>query len=420
MRRPRAAAAKSQRGTPSESTKETPAAPKSKGSGKPTRRRPRRKLPGWASVSLLISLVAIGYSGYWVYLGTAVKQGLAAMIEQQRANGVVITHGPASMGGFPLGVTVRLTDVSARASAAQGGWAWSSPAIVLESRPLTPTTLHLDLGEAHHWIRHPQAPPPGSFRLDADTADLSVRVDGRGHPRAIDLTLANARAAPLDASGAAQGSAIASLDALSLSYRHKALLDAGPRQVTETLSATMTGLDLTGVEDLPLGPRVSAAAVEAVVLGSISREMLLEDALRTWRDADGRLRLDRLEVTWDPLGLRAAGALALDAALQPEGTVNAVLWGFSDAIDAMRIKKLIRSRDATMAKVLLGGLSQRGPDGRERLEVPLIIRDGHIWAGPVALMPLPRLPWGPQPGSLGARGLRPGFSVDRDGTVIPK
>jgi hypothetical protein len=365
-------------------------------------------------------VAAIGYSGYWVYLGTAVKQGLGAMIEQQRANGVVITHGPATMSGFPLGVKVRLTDVSARASAAQGGWAWSSPAVILESRPLTPTTLHLDLSEAHHWIRHPEAPPPGAFRIDAETADLSVRVDGRGHPRAIDLTLANVRAAPLDSSGAVLATAATSLDALSVSYRHKALLDAGPREVTQTLSASLTGLDMTGVEDLPLGPRVGSAAVEAVVLGSISREMLLEDALRTWRDADGRVRLDRLEVTWDPLDLQAAGALDLDAALQPEGTVNAILWGFSDAIDAMRIKQLIRSRDATMAKVLLGGLSRTGPDGRERLEVPLILRDGYIWAGPVALMPLPRLPWGPDPGSLGARGLRPGFSIDQDGTVIPK
>jgi hypothetical protein len=117
--------------------------------------------------------------------------------------------------------------------------------------------------------------------------------------------------------------------------------------------------------------------------------------------------------------LAAAGSLRLDEAMQPEGTLNARISGFMRAIDTLHEQALVRGRDATMAKVLLGGMARPAPDGTRRLEVALVVRDSALWAGPVQLMALPRLPWGPPPGSLGAEGLRPGFSIDRQGNVVP-
>ncbi len=426
MRRPRSKAAPSGKTAPGrassfEAKGVRPAADGGAGKGRsaPKRTPRRRRLPTSAALAILLGLLVIAYGGYWVFLGAMLKQGLADTVTRQRDQGIEISHGPASLGGFPLRVTARLTDVSVRAAPAQGGWSWSSPALSLAVRPWQPTVLHADLSEAPHRLTLPNAPPPGSFRLEAEQADLSVRLDGRGRVLGAGAQIGGAVATPVGPNGAPVAGPGGALERLSLDYHHKPLLDPGSRDVTRTLSARVRAVSLSGTEELPLGPRLESAALDAVLLGGVARDRRLEDALRAWRDGDGRLRIDRLSLVWAPLSVEAAGALGLDAALQPEGTVNTRIWGFSSAIDALAERGLVRGRDATMAKVLLGGLSRRTEDGRQRLEIPVIVRDGHVWAGPVALMPLPRLPWGPPPGSLGAHGLKPGFSVDPEGNVIP-
>lgn len=412
MRQPRSRPAP--RGKAEPPSGQTPSKP----SPRKRKRRPAR-LPAWAGFAILLGLLVIAYAGYWVFLGAMLKQGLADVVQDQRRQGVEIVHGPASLGGFPFSVTARLTDASARATPDQGGWTWSSPAVSLIVRPWQPTVIRADLHEAPHRITHPQAPPPGSFEVQADQADLSVRVDTRGRILGIGADITAGRARAVGPDGKAVPGPGGTLGRLTLDYRHTPLLDPDSRDITRTLSAQVRDLILSDTGDLPLGPRIASADLEAVMLGGVSRDRRLEDALRAWRDGDGRVRIDRLGLNWDPLVLEAAGLLGLDAALQPEGTVNTRIWGFGTAIDMLQARGLVRGRDATMAKVLLGTLSSRTTDGRQQLEIPVIIRDGHVWAGPVALMPLPRLPWGPPPGSLGAHGIRPGFSVDPQGNVIP-
>lgn len=396
------------------------------------KRRRRLRLSPTTAIALLIVLGALGYVGYWAYIALTIKSGLAAAIEAQRAEGLEITHGPAQLTGFPLHAQAVLSDVSMVASPDRGGWTYATKRVTLTVRPHDPYAIRIALNEAPHHLSLPDGPTTRTTALaEIGAGTLVVTLSNTGRLRALSIEADDATVRVQTAPGGvstgdpglvpAEGdtTAVHTLDRITLDYAHRKLWNAEARDLTHSLSASLSNLTLAPDPRLALGRTVAAARLEAAVLGPLPHDRDPQSALRVWQEAGGRVRLDHLSVTWDPLALTAAGLLALDQGLQPEGTLNARISGFVDLIDSLHQKGLIRGRDATMAKVLLGSQARPDSAGRARLEVPLIIRDGALRAGPVVLMPVPPLPWAPARGSLGAEGVTPGFSIDRDGQIVP-
>jgi hypothetical protein len=144
--------------------------------------------------------------------------------------------------------------------------------------------------------------------------------------------------------------------------------------------------------DPPLGRDVARLAGEVKVLGRLADPTSVEE-LVTWRDAGGTLEFTVTESRYGPLAMTANGTAALDAALQPTAAMTANVQGLFPAIDALREKGLIRSRDAGMAKVVLGVMARPGENGQPTISLPFTIQDGKLSAGPVPLMDVPPIQW---------------------------
>ena len=85
---------------------------------------------------------------------------------------------------------------------------------------------------------------------------------------------------------------------------------------------------------------------------------------------------------------------------------TAKVEGLFAAIDALRDRDMIRSRDAAMAKVMLGVLSRPGEKGgAPSISLPVSIQGQKLFAGPVPLMDVPPIEW-PQPRDTRPRFLR--------------
>ncbi|MBB4287484.1 DUF2125 domain-containing protein [Roseospira goensis] len=368
---------------------------------------------------MLLGLAVLLYVAYWAYAGLMLKRGVAAAVAAQQAEGVDITHGPAELHGFPWRIAATLTDVRARATPARGGWTWRTDTLTLALRPYQPHVVRVDLAQAPHRLSWPAGARPFTVTAQAARAEVAATLAGEGRLKALSVAVEDARAESETATAPSPAPLPATLGRLTVDYRHKALLDPGPRDVTRTLSLALDDLALSPETRLPLGPDLSTVRLEAAVLGDVPAERAPMDALRLWQVEDGRARVDSLTVAWGPLRMAAAGTLGLDAALRPRGTLDTRIAGFPAVIDALENQGLVRGRDATMAKVLLGGMARPGPDGAPRLEVALTARDGVLWAGPIALMPLPRAPWVSPGAPRGVPAVQPGFSIDRDGTIVP-
>jgi len=364
-----------------------------------------------------LGLILVTYGGLWAFTGLMTKRGLEAWVAQQRAEGIDVAHGPASLGGFPLAVNVTISDVTAQATPERGGWTWSSPLVRLEVAPWNPSNLRVLFHLAPQNLALPQTGQPLRLSGQAERAELTVRLDLHGGPpKAVGLIVNNAVVE--SPSWPKQPAALTDL-ALDFAPVESGFFGSAPEETSYTLSGTLTGLHLPPALRGPLAPDITSAQVDAIIVGEVPMDRPLEEAMRTWSNADGRVQVNRLSVNWAPLALETAGSLSLDTALQPEGTMNARVSGFMATIDGLQTQGMMRGRDATMAKVLLGTMARPGPNGDPQLEIPVVVRDSAVWAGPVALLPLPRMPWGPPAGSLGAAGLRPGLSIDRDGNVVP-
>ncbi|MEQ9449282.1 MAG: DUF2125 domain-containing protein, partial [Rhodospirillaceae bacterium] len=116
--------------------------------------------------------------------------------------------------------------------------------------------------------------------------------------------------------------------------------------------------------------------------------------LEAWQADAGTLEVDALNLEWAPLSLMASGTMALDGSLQPVGAFNARFQGFFHALDALAEQGVVRSRDASMARVVLGLLTRTPPHGGPpELSLPMTLQDGKLFAGPVELMSVPTLRW---------------------------
>jgi len=408
--------------TDDDSTDESGADPKpGKRPQRRSRKKGRRNGPApRAQTALLLGLLAVlfigGYGAYWVLLANMLYTGIDTWVAQQKAQGISVSYRSARVAGFPGVVSATLKGVTAQADVAAGGWTWQTEQASVEISPFSPTALTIDVGGAPHSIRVPGGSTVVTLIASAETGRL--RLDSsRGQLRAIDLILEGARL----------GSNVLGDDAYSLeslTFAYEALkggsaFEAAPsRDMSHRATATLAGLTAPAAAPMPVGQTIQAARVDLRVLGPLTFDGPMDTALATWRDADGVVMVDSLTVDWPPLSLDAIGRVALDRTLQPDASLKARVKGFVPLVEALHQRRVMRGSDATMAKVLLSSLARPDPDGEPVLDMAMTIRDETLWLGPVALMPVPRLPWGPPRGSLGEAGITPGFTLDRQGNPV--
>lgn len=381
----------------------------------------------FASLPLFLVLMMSGYAVLWFVGADRLKETAEAWLAGRQQDGWDIRHQGLDVGGFPL--KIRLTLAAPRIDAPDdlGGWRMEADALRLEAmvwqaaaptlRPAGP--LRLDLGADGRW--------QVSGRVLEATLDTGAeaRLDG------VTLLVEALTALPLSAlddTGQPKKDAVPlTLDRLVVTAQR---LDAPPpvdiKTATYGVEASGAGLTLPPTVRAPLGRTWREMQLSARVLGPMPRDASLYDSLLTWRDDGGVLEVDRLYLDWPPLEISIAGTLALDDAMQPVGALSSHVRGFFEAVGHLEDRGLVRARDATMARVVLGSLAQSAPQGEGGpvLTLPMTIQNRQLSMGPVALFELPRVTW--SRGRAGAAAVpallepRPAYEIDRFGNILRK
>jgi hypothetical protein len=372
-----------------------------------------------ASVPIFLVGLASAYALLWFTGADSLRDEVERLIADRRAAGWEIDHDGMAVRGFPLRIRVVLPRARVVAPPESGGWTAEAAALRLDapvwsaSRPvLRPAgPLRLDLGDLGVW----QA---AGTTLQA-TLDLAARggLDGV----AVDLRdVTMLPASAVDGKGPSEDDKAFHLDTLTAEGLRLAV--AGPVDTgtaTWTLAVAARGLSLPEGKGPPFSRRWDALEVTARLLGPLPLDGSAREAVTAWRDAGGVLEIDRLYLDWPPLEMALAGTLALDDRLQPVGALSSHLAGFFGAVEALEAGGLVRARDATMARVVLGSMAQKAPqsDRGPVLTLPLTVQNRHLSAGPVALMDMPAIRWSGRPPPV-AREVRPGFEIDRFGNIL--
>ena len=340
-------------------------------------------MPRFAKIALLFFLLLplLGLPTAWFLSGAVLRHSFEAWVQDRRDEGYALRYAEPELAGFPLGLDVRVPEPGVESPK---GWLWRGPALTGGATIWDPLSLALQAPGRHvvEW-----GPPNGrlSLRLDAAAAAgrAELALDGR-------LRQADAALTDVDAEGPLPGPI--HIDRLDLTYRDQDGPDPASPEPTGAppgdLLVTALGVDLPPGLELPLGPRVELFLVEGRVEGPLPAEASRR-SLALWRDAGGLLDIHRLKLRWGPLQLEAEGQLALDKELRPTGELTSNLRGGSDLVEHLAERKMIAERAAGALKLAIFALSRNAEDGGPPVvELPVSLKDGLFYLGPVALFRL--------------------------------
>lgn len=339
----------------------------------------------------VLALISVAYTAYWFFVATKLKDGVEIWLAEQTGPAVQASFQRMEISGYPLSFRVimlapSLAATSLSASRSGDGWRWQGERAVAEMKPWNFNRFQVDLS--------------GNHKVAVNTADRRVQYAGNAERVLIDtqlytdgqpefMTLDVGR---LSIKGQRRGETVA---AGQLEILARRLMPDPITNKTPTFSLKLKAENLTLPSFLgwPLGHDIAKLDSTIRLLGEIDDPRSLKNITK-WRDDGGIIEIDSVDLKYGPLSMRANGTLALDNNFQPLGALSANFQGFFSTINRLRDARIIRSRDAAMAKVVLGVLSKRSPGGGPAtLSLPLSIRDGKLTAQQMNLMTVPPIKW---------------------------
>jgi len=339
--------------------------------------RTRSKLSTGAAV---IAVIVALYSAGWLYLAHRVGGAVDDFIEREHGQGVNLIVLNRTIEGFPWRIEVRLSGIAAN------------------GLPREPAG-HLTVPTATAWARPWRL---GAWRfalLDGATIEAP-----QGHVR---FGLLGGHAGPVLGPGATPGGELADvhLDDLEVGngdrlvkiartgfvLRLPPVLPQAHEEPLFSLSLQTRKLTLPSAV-APLGQEIDHLQMDATWRGPVPSGKLV-DALAAWRDGGGTIELQSIDLGWGPLSATADGTLALDKDMQPLGAFSARIMGYDAILDALIASGAIPQNQASVARLGLSMMTQRGADGTPQLKTPVTIQDGGVFMGPARLAKLAKLSW---------------------------
>lgn len=374
-----------------------------------------------AGIAALIVVAAAGYSALWLIGAGDAERGTHAWLASQRAEGWTAQADDIAVGGYPGFITVRIDGLrlAPPPDRAAVPWQWEAEQVAIRAEPWALRRPFI-APVGRQTVVLPVGPGGTSAAVDLTAAQAETRLHIDSAGKVIGL-----QAEVVDLAARLPGGApLFSLDLLDTALvpqaeRHELM---GLQEPSYAAHLVMRGLTLADTDGaaLPLGARAEVLEVRGQVLGPFlpRPDRTFHDTVQAWRDAGGTIDVEQLRLMWSPLSVAAAGTVALDGNLQPEAALTARLQGFFQAITQLEQNGVVRPRDASVARVVLGVMAQRDPQGGAPvLSVPLSIQNRLMRVGPVAVGTLPPIRWG---GSSvpDVEPIAPGFIIDRYGQVV--
>jgi hypothetical protein len=317
----------------------------------------------------LFAAVILAWCGYWFAARSEAIRQINAAIEQERANGADIGVGAMTASGFPLRLSVRLSD--AHYAPADRAWRLNSERIALNINLSNPSHLLIAPEAALQWTKTGGE----TLTIAPRAANMSVRFVQEDLARlsllATDVTITDSR-------GPAKSATLARF----LMHARPDVRDDKALQIALEADDWVWGAAPAGFEGF--GPRLQQ--VRAAL--SVEQRALLgqgqkKDPLSAWSEKGARMQVETLQAQWGEVSVTGKGALGLDPARRPVGQIG---FDFADAattIDAVAQSSLAPSDARAGLRLLGAGLALTGG----KIEAPLEVKDGWWRLGPAPLWP---------------------------------
>ncbi|MBK43993.1 MAG: hypothetical protein CMN20_01490 [Roseovarius sp.] len=336
-------------------------------------------MKGALAMRILLAVLVVGASlwgGYWVLGSRGLETGFARWLDARRAEGWVAEAGSLDVQGFPNRFDTVFTDLVLADPAT--GLAWEVPQFQINALSYTP----------HHVIavwpdRQLVATPQEKFLVESRDmrASLVIAPDTALALRRMTLTAEFLRVTP-----EARAEETTALSALTLAAERLegASYRLGLRAEGLTLAAPWRAL-LDPENRLP--QQISGASADMTVTFDKPWD---RSAIERARPQPRRIKVALADGRWGDLHLQAAGGVEVDARGIPEGEITLKARNWREIVTLMRVAGVLPEGLAGSVESGLGMMA-RMAGNPETLDIPLGLRGGRVWLGPVPVGPAPVL-----------------------------
>lgn len=328
------------------------------------------------AATLLLLLVPVAVAGAWLWSRHALEQGIAQWRAEQIERGYVIDYRGPQFGGFPFALSVGF---QAPRVVTPQGLIWQGPPVQGEAKLWDPFTIDLTFPGVHRLsLVDGGGTRQADITAERATGRVALQSDGRVDSAKIDLDQLVLR-----------GDDLESVALQRLTARLGPLRAADGDSLEQfDLIAEAIGVQLPPGRGGLLGDELGRLSFDSTLVGGIPPGKP-ETALPAWRDRGGAWRFHRLAALWGPLDLQAEGELTLDQALRPAGQLESRLKGAGALIDRLAAAGKLKPEAALAAHLAVAAFSRPdGASGETVLAVPITLREGMLYLGPIPLVPI--------------------------------
>ncbi len=331
----------------------------------------------WLTVGGLVTFAIAGFATIWWFFAISLgEQQLVRAEKRLSERGYELRYQRLEQKGFPLNLVWVLHGVSltrVQSGEARPRLEGVADAVRVQARPWSPQSLQFAVVGKHQWLSDTQGAAGAVTTIIGSAAgEIGPRDAAPGWRLSATLTGIEARSESLQ-------TAPLTMSRLSVAGQLPLSMDALQLQVDLT--------DIHFPQDTGLGSVLQSASLNTDV------EPLPHNfdaaALRTWQGAGGKVTVNDLHIAFGSLQGSANGAVGLDQDLRGQGSITVRMREPQRFVTAATEAGWIQAKQQPLLALGLGLFSAKGNSGKTEAAIPLDLRGGGLWLGPLQLATLP-------------------------------
>ncbi len=334
---------------------------------------------------LLVALGALAYSVWWFSVADRVEAAILKWKEDQAANGITVSWDTLDTGGYPYRIQVDVEGGRIDAAETSRAWAWEADQLSAQTLAYRLNHVIVDIPgqqRLHYSEQRDETDQRFVLNLTSDVFWASYVDEGAEEQRLSadiqNLSAVRARETedgPVLAGGAAAG---------------RLQMHGRPSQGVEGMAfdIALRGQDISWAE---LGETTWAGS-EITHLEAQTRvrdlppdfpnalDTILPDAAALGTT----LAISEFALEWGPIEMTGEGEVKLDSLGRPEGRFRTSVGNLDGLIDALVTAGIVSQQSARLA--FAGMVALSGLQGEEagRVRLPVAMKDGVLFLGPIA------------------------------------
>lgn len=335
----------------------------------------KRRFPWIVIPSVVLILLALGWSGFWYYAAGKSEEILDRLMAREAAAGRQYSCASRNVSGFPFRFELRCREPRLELAASPASIIMQARDAVALAQVWQPTHLILEVtGPATYSEAGAQPSAEARWKL------LQASVRGTpGNPDRLSVVVDDVA---IDRVAAPQNETIVRAGRLEIHARTSP--ESKPNDVVLDIATRAIGMS---------APAIKVEALDADIEGTLRglkdlRAKPIKARLQELQQAGGRLTINKARLQQGGAIGAGTGSLGLTPSARIEGSLRLTIAGFESVV------KLLTSNERTQAGMLAGLSLLRGKnelEGKRAIDLPLRFVDGNAYLGPIPIGQVPAL-----------------------------